>query len=209
MYEIFLFINPIGIYCYDIEKQIQDTIKELDVDACYHFVPITNINAIKEDVFRRRKESQNVIELSKYTMATTRALQDYHAIKLAYGNKKARKFIFTLQQKLCKDCSQYNIELPGQVIDELSLNLKKINSVKDGDYINDSIHQDQKLAEQWNITKTPTTVIFKENDESCGILLEGTLKHDDLVSLLIPERKIIEQPSFCDKMFSNNHLRLI
>ncbi len=126
MYEIFLFINPIGIYCYDIEKQIQDTIKELDVDACYHFVPITNINAIKEDVFRRRKESQNVIELSKYTMATTRALQDYHAIKLAYGNKKARKFIFTLQQKLCKDCSQYNIELPGQVIDELGLNLKKI-----------------------------------------------------------------------------------
>lgn len=75
MYEIFLFINPIGIYCYDIEKQIQDTIKELDVDACYHFVPITNINAIKEDVFRRRKESQNVIELSKYTMATTRALK--------------------------------------------------------------------------------------------------------------------------------------
>ena len=40
-------------------------------------------------------------------------------------------------------------------------------------------------------------------------VVEGTLKHDDLVSLLIPERKIIEQPSFYDKMFSNNHLRLI
>ncbi|MDN6779660.1 MAG: DsbA family protein, partial [Lactobacillus sp.] len=29
MFEIFLFINPIGIYCYDTEKQIRNTVDEL------------------------------------------------------------------------------------------------------------------------------------------------------------------------------------
>lgn len=206
MFEIFLFINPIGIYCYDIEKQIQDAISELGVEACYHFIPITSVNVIKDDIIRRRKDAQKVIDITRYTMATNRALQDYHAIKLAYGNKKARKFVFALQQKLSDDCSLYSANMPFEVAKEIGLNPKNINAAKNGDYIDDSIKQDLKLAEQWNITSTPTTVIFNEDEEGSGMLLEGTLDHDELIKLLDPAP---EKKNILPDIFANKHLRLI
>lgn len=206
MFEIFLFINPIGIYCYDIEKQIQDTISELGVEACYHFIPITSVNVIQDDIIRRRKDAQKVIDITRYTMATNRALQDYHAIKLAYGNKKARKFIFALQQKLSDDCSLYSVNMPIQVAQEIGLNPKNINAAKNGNYIDDSIKQDLKLAEQWNVISTPTTVIFNEDEDGSGMLLEGTLDHNELIDLLDP---IPEKKSILPDIFAGKHLRLI
>ncbi|TSO25990.1 DsbA family protein [Lactobacillus sp. LL6] len=206
MFEFFLFINPIGIYCYDIEKQIQDAINELGVEACYHFIPITSMNVIQDDIMRRRKDAQKVIDITRYTIATNRALQDYHAIKLAYGNKKARKFIFALQQKLSNDCSLYCADMPTIVAKEIGLNPKNINAAKNGNYIDDSIKQDLKLAEQWNVVSTPTTVIFNEDEEGSGMLLEGSLDYKELIDLLSskPERKTLFPDIFADK-----HLRLV
>ena len=34
MFEIFLFINPIGIYCYNTEKQIRKTVCPCDRGPC-------------------------------------------------------------------------------------------------------------------------------------------------------------------------------
>jgi hypothetical protein len=58
MFEIFLFINPIGIYCYDTEKQIRNTVDELGIDVCYHYISIANVCLVNDDAIRRRKDSQ-------------------------------------------------------------------------------------------------------------------------------------------------------
>lgn len=77
---------------------------------------------------------------------------------------------------------------------------------KNGNYIDDSIKQDLKLAEQWNVTSTPTTVIFNEDEAGSGMLLEGPLKHDELIDLLASKP---EQKTLFPDIFANKHLRLI
>ena len=77
MFEIFLFINPIGIYCYDTEKQIRKTVDELGVDVCYHYIPIANVCLINDDAIRRRKDDQKLPDISNFSRATYEALENY------------------------------------------------------------------------------------------------------------------------------------
>lgn len=205
MFEIFLFINPIGIYCFDTEKLIRNTVDELGIDVCYHYVPIANVCLVKDDMIRRRQDGQKSSDISSISTATYEALRNYHAIKLSYGNKKARRYLYELQKHLSKDASVYTPELFQKIIDKLNIKASTINAIKQGDYLKASIEDDQKLANQWNVKSTPTIVLFDENDDQNGVLLDGPVSQQDLVTLLMPG---------CEKDFSDflplqSHLRLI
>lgn len=206
MFEIFFFINPVGIYCYDTEKLIRSTITELDIDACYHFIPIVTINVIKKDILQRKKDGQKIIDINNYTMAAYNALKDYHAIKLAYGNKKARSYVFNLQRKINKNFNVYSSDLPRKVAKELNLNVKNIEQIKNSNYVIDSIDQDKKLAKKSKIKSIPTTVVFNENDNYSGVLFEGTATRHGLIKLFAPKQDNYALGNFFKP---KNHLRLI
>lgn len=209
MFEIFFFINPIGIYCYDIEKKVQQTTAALDIDVCCHYIPVVTFATIQNDVIRRRQENQTLNSVSCYSIAIQRALQDYHALKIAYGNKKARNFLFILQQKLDHDENIFSNHLSRQIIKKMGLNFETVQKLRDSDYIKDSIQQDQKLIKQWHIKVTPTIIIFNENQvNNSGVLLEGTISQDDLLNIFWPHRAKDKKPELAN-LFSNNYLRLI
>lgn len=203
MFEIFLFINPIGIYCYDTEILIKEALEELNISSCFHFVPIINTKVIKEDIIRRKKSGQKVDNISQYTVASYQALRSYHAIKFEYGNKKARSYLIDLQCAVSNNFNQYSNELREKILLDLKINLNRINDTKISSYIDDSIRQDKELAEKFSVRNIPTTIIFNENGNYNGILLEGNLAHDKLISLLNNSGCIKE--SYCP----NNHLHLI
>lgn len=205
MFEIFLFINPIGIYCYDTEKQIRETVDELGVDVCYHYIPIANVCLIKDDVIRRRQDAQELPDISTFSTATYEALKNYHAIKLAYGNKKARRYLYELQKSLSKNAATYTPALLQKIATNLGIKFSDIDAIKKGDYLRTSIEEDQKLANQWKIKATPTTIIFDEDSEQNGFLLEGPVNKQDLINLLVPD----SSPCFPDFLSAQNHLRLI
>ena len=205
MFEIFLFINPIGIYCYDTEKLIRNTVDELGIDVCYHYIPIANVCLVKDDIIRRRKDGQKLPDISSISTVTYEALRNYHAIKLSYGNKKARRYLYELQKHLSKDVSVYSPELFQKIIDKLNIKASTINTIKQGDYLRASIEDDQKLANQWNIKSTPTIVLFNENDDQNGVLLDGPVSQQGLVTLLMPGC----EKDFSDFLSLQNHLRLI
>lgn len=194
MFEIFLFINPIGFYCYNVEKQMRKIIDELGIETCCHYVPIANVEIIQDDVVRRRCAAQKMCDFSYYTLTTNKALKDYHAIKIAYGNKKARQFLFAMQEKLNRGTASCSINLTDQIIKELALDLTKINTLSESNYVKDSISEDQRLAEQWHIKKAPTTIIFDENNAESGVLLEGKINSDTLNDIFNPQIQTNEEP---------------
>lgn len=216
MFEIFLFINPIGLYCYNIENQIQETINQLGLEVSYHFVPIANVNIVQDDILRRQTSKQQVGNFTYYSLASNQALKDYHAIRIAYGNKKARSFLFEMQEKLNHNKQQiFSRSLRCQVMTDLQLDERKIKQLSQSDYLKESIKQDQELAHQWHIQKTPTTIIFnKDCPANCGILLDGLFEKSDLIQLLTSNTSnkvpapANNQCSF-KNVISNNHLRLI
>ena len=164
---------------------------------------------VKDDIIRRRKSEQKTSGVSYYTLAANQALEIYHAIKLSNGNKKARQFLFELQKKMNIDNSCFSIELVKEILEGLSLNFESIISLSKTDYVQSSIKLDQKLADDYQIQKTPTTIIFNEDDDS-GVLLEGIVSQATLDTLLTPSLKKTEAVSSnLNDFFTNNNLRLI
>ncbi|MDF7669384.1 MULTISPECIES: DsbA family protein [unclassified Lactobacillus] len=212
MFEIFLFVNPIGIYCYDTELLIKQATNELNIDTCFNYIPITNTKVISADIVRRRKDGQKLTDISKYSMASFQTLRIYHAIKLEYGNKKARAYIVELQQALNVNFNLYSENLQQKIAKKLNLDFKKINNPKADKYIDKSIKQDMDLADKMNVRNTPTTIIYNESGNYNGILLEGTVAHDKLINVLKHDSCFIEnfeeETKNCN-LRKTNHLRLI
>ena len=92
-----------------------------------------------------------------------------------------------------------------KIATKLNIKANTINAIKKSSYVRSSIEEDQKLANQWNIKATPTIVLFNEDNEQNGVLLEGPVAHGDLVNLLLPDY----QNCFSDFMQRQNHLRPI
>lgn len=206
MFEIFLFVNPVGIYCYNTETLIKDAIDELNINSSYHFVPVINAKVIKEDIIRRKKAGQRITDIPQYTIASFQALRHYHAIKLEYGNKKARAYLVALQRAMSEDFKKYSADLPRQVASDLNLNFNRINDRRIAHYIDDSIFQDKKLVRKFNVRNIPTTIIFNESGNYSGIMLEGILAHDKLVKLFKSNGCINEEEK---NYYPIRHLRLI
>lgn len=211
MFEIFVFINPIGIHCYDIEKIIQETIAELDLDVSYHIIPSASHRIIKEDIHRRRCANNMLRSFSFYTRIANRALADYHAIKILYGNKKARKFLMKVQARLENDATENEADITNSIIQELNMKSDQIDSLRNSEYVKESIAHDNKIFNEWNINKTPTTVIFDNNDISRnGILIENTISKESLIKLLKASNSTqfdISTENFEENQI--NHLRVL
>ncbi|RHW49052.1 DsbA family protein [Lactobacillus bombicola] len=205
MFEIFLFVNPIGIYCYDTEILIKEAIDELNLNTSFHFIPITNTKVAREDIIRRKKEGQKVNDIPQYTVASHQALRYYHAIRFEYGNKKARLYLISLQKAISRNFNNYSTDLPKKIILDLNLDFNRINNPRIDKYIKDSIQQDKELVKKFNVHNIPTTIIFNENGNYNGILIEGTVAHDKLITLFKNDYRLNEEPGY----LPTNHLHLM
>lgn len=88
MFEIFFFVNPIGINCYQNEQEIIAAVSGYKQNISYHFIPITNMRTIRNDINARHLSSSNVQTFNTFSQSAYNATKDYHTLKLIVGNKK-------------------------------------------------------------------------------------------------------------------------
>lgn len=187
MFELFLFINPIGIYCFDVEQKVQRVAQQLQLDVRVHYVLLVDVSIMTDDICRRRCEAQKIAEPIRYTQIASQALHYFHAIKLAYGNKRAREFLLNLQTILKCDAGCYNDDLPKHIAEHLHLNWTTISDLLGSADIQESIIKDQQIARQWHVESAPTSVIFNDDNDEGGIMLEGRIPYEDLLDLMRPD----------------------
>ena len=188
MFELFLFINPLGLSCYHLEKQIRKIAEELDLEICINYIPLVTMTAMKQDLVKRNWNFNTSINLANYHLASLSVQKFYYAIQIAYGKKRARLFLFKLQEALSDGKTNYSEALAETLVQDLGLNLEKVkNSLTDA-CLREFISQDSTLASKFNVTSLPSTVVFNDESDDSGLLLDGDLSYDDL-------REIFTDPS--------------
>ena len=196
---MFLFISPLGLRCFNVEKQIIEIKNKLDLDICFNYIPMVKEESLKQDLMQRNWVFNSSVCLSQYRNASYDALNLYHAIKLTYGNKRARRFLFDLQRELSNGSQPYSAALATKVLEQMNLSRDSVFKSTNCSYLRDSIMQDQKLAQKYQITTAPSVVIYNEDKiDDFGILLEGNIDYDELLDAIAPQNNS-----------SINHLRLI
>ena len=183
MFELFLFINPLGLSCFQLENKIKLLAEELDLEICLNYLPLVTLDSMKADMVKRNWNFNTVINLAHYHEASLSAQNLYYAIQIAYGKKRARKFLFNLQEKLSCGKEEYSFDLAKKLISDLKLDLKKIEGVKQDDCLKNAIGQDQQLAKKFHINSLPSIVIFDNAVDDSGLLLDGEPSLDELRSI--------------------------
>lgn len=185
VWEVFLFVNPLGSYCLKTEQAILDFVEKHNIQAHFNFVAITNptnVNDILENVYHETNNLQlrNQITLSAYDAALT------YKAAACQGKKKARELLMMIQNAFNNLNREYNNDLLQEIITELKLDYNEIIADKNCDLVNSSFQADQLLAREMNVTKTPSTVIFNyDSDDSNGLLIDNCQSNDELNAVLL------------------------
>ena len=184
MFEIFFFMNPLGINCYLNEKAIINGITDSQKKVDYHFIPMANMTTIRNDLLARNLPTCDLDLFNKFSRRTFNAIKDYHAVKLIKGNKTARKFIFDLQAAVNENDKHYSKDLVNEFLHKYKINSSSFEETRNSKYTLFSMNKDSQLAKKFDIQTTPTTLIYNYDLVDGNYKIEGKVNSDDVDIIL-------------------------
>lgn len=187
MIEIFLFVNPIGVACFKNEQAIIDAIKKTERDVKFHYVPIANLESVRLDLVRQGIINPDLDTHNKNAQKIYNSLLDYHSISFM-GERKGREFLYRLQVELHQRQREYSAELTAEILETMKINPKVFQKNRESKYCQEAIDADLHLAQEFDITYTPTTIIYDyDSDDNCGVMVQGCFDSDIIDQVLADE----------------------
>lgn len=184
MFEIFFFVNPIGINCYENERAIINAINKSHKKVEYHFIPMANMSTIRNDIRIRNLPTCDLDLFNKISRNTFNAIKDYHAIQLMRGNKLARKYLLSLQEKINDFDQDYSKQLVDQILNELKIDKDSFENTRQTKYTLFSMEKDLDLAKEFNVETTPTTFIYNYDSADFNYRIEGKVSQKEIQKIL-------------------------
>ena len=162
MVEIYLFVNPLGGVCLEIEKEIIQLSVNDKKKIQLRFIPLLNMKTINEFLSRQHIPINDIKRRNRIFEDLYSAALDYKAAQLQ-GRKKGRQLLIGLAAG--GDIDMYRKD-------------------RQSDFVKESFQTDQKVAREMGIKQHPTAVVYNytcEND--FGILVENFENMDEIKQL--------------------------
>ncbi|MGR3741493.1 DsbA family protein [Companilactobacillus sp. DQM5] len=178
MWEVFLFVNPLGSYCLNTETTILNFVDDHNIQAHFNFIAVNNLKNITDFMNRTNMDTSDLQLRNEITLSCYDAALTYKAAS-CQGQKKARQLLMKIQYAINELNAEYNEDLIKNSAKELHIDYEELLADKECDLINSSFEADQLLAQEMNVTQTPSTVIFNyDSDDQNGILIDNHSKED-------------------------------
>lgn len=166
MWEIFIFVNPMGNRCLKTEKCIIDFAKQNNITAHFQFIALGNINVVNRfmrrnnmdpcDLKLRNKITKNIYDATLYCKAAN-----------FQGKRKGRQFIMTLQNSINIDHKEYSVKLLKEIAAKTKIDWNTLSTDMKDPFTTDQCKDDQRKANEIGINTTPATVIY-DYDTPCS-----------------------------------------
>lgn len=168
MLEIYLFVNPLGTKCFKSEQKVLDFIRLSPQKISFQFVPMLNIQTVHDVMIEKNLDTRNLTLRNELSESIYQAALDYKAA-LFQGKKRGRDFLMAIQAALVQDSTCYSEQLIQQVAKEVNLNWEMFNEDRHSVLAKKSFKNDQKIANDMNVTMHPTIVINNIDGLDCGV----------------------------------------
>ncbi|MBA1435033.1 DsbA family protein [Bombilactobacillus bombi] len=174
MWEIFIFVNPIGNRCLTTEKTIIKFANKHKVSAHFKFIALNNVYAIDDYMRRKHLDLNNINLRNQITQKIHQATLFYKAATFQ-GNRKGRQFLMQLQDDVNLKHQEFNEQLVQNVAQQVGLDWSTLLADKDSQLALNQCRLDQQKAASFGITATPATVIYDYSSYFCeqGVLIKS------------------------------------
>ncbi|WP_412990067.1 DsbA family protein [Pediococcus siamensis] len=176
MLDVYLFVTPWGSQCMKSEKVMMEFVHNVDQKVCFQIIPMLNMQIIQDYLHSAHNQSyQNYNELSEdmYHM-----ILDYKAA-LFQCKRDGRTFLKLIQEKINQQEVPYSKALGSEIAKQAHLDLEMFENDRRSQLAKDSFKADQQTAIEMNVSTSPSAVIFNDESDECGILVEDF--NDDIL----------------------------
>ena len=169
MVEIYLFVNPLGGVCLEIEKEIIQLSVNDKKKIQLRFIPLLNMKTINEFLSRQHIPINDIKRRNRIFEDLYSAALDYKAAQL---------------KAVAEDGLAYSPELSEELLLAAGGDIDMYRKDRQSDFVKESFQTDQKVAREMGIKQHPTAVVYNytcEND--FGILVENFENMDEIKQL--------------------------
>lgn len=197
VFELYLFVNPIGLKCLNSEEEVLRFIESLELTeglkVHFRFLTFHNFNTVTQYMKRLNMPTNDLVLRNEVYLTIYDASLSYKAA-LMQGKKRGRKFLMLLQKELNINLKKYTPELVNEVAKGANLDVEMFLEDKASSFVKRSYDADQKIAQEMNITTNPSLVIFDSFNQQYGVLLEDIINCDGINEAFTRANSLDSQP---------------
>lgn len=181
VFELYLFVNPIGLKCLNSEHEVLHFIESLEINegfkVHFRFLTFHNFNTVTH-YMKRLNMPTNDLQLRNKIYQTIYDASLAYKAALMQGKKRGRKFLMLLQKELNVNMIDYSQELLVDVAKVANLDVEMFLEDKASSFVKSSYDADQRTAQEMNISNNPSLVIFDNFNQQFGVLLEDVINYE-------------------------------
>ncbi|AVL00140.1 hypothetical protein PI20285_05505 [Pediococcus inopinatus] len=169
MLDVYLFVTPWGEKCMQSEKVMMDFVHNVDQKVSFQIIPMLNMQIVQDYLHNNNNktyDSYNELSADMYNM-----ILDYKAA-LFQCKRHGRNFLKLIQQEINGNQLSYSKQLGSKIAEQANLDLEMFETDRRSQLAKDAFKADQKTASEMNVNISPAAVIFNDDDDNCGILVE-------------------------------------
>ncbi|UQS81732.1 DsbA family protein [Bombilactobacillus folatiphilus] len=159
MWEVFVFVNPIGQRCLRTEQAIIDFAKEHHINAHLKFIALNNFISI-DNYLKNNHYNLRDINLRNHLTRDIYQATVYYKAATFQGNKSGRQFLIDLQHAINFQGQNFSVDLVKQIALDNHLDWTSLQQDVQSELTLNQCLEDQKIASELKITNTPTSVIY-------------------------------------------------
>ena len=183
MIEIYLFVNPLGGICLNVEKDILKLVETENKKIQFRFIPLVNMRTINHLIKLFGIPTHDIEQRNQLFEDIYSAALDYKAAQLQ-GKKKGRHLLLGIQQAVAVENIPYSSELAEKLVVEAGGDLDMFKADRQSDFVKESFQTDQQIAREMGIVQHPSAVVYNYTcDRDFGVLVENCESMDEIKRL--------------------------
>lgn len=176
--DIYLFVNPIDKYCHCGINRLITAMSGRKTKTYFHIIPYQNQQTI-DSYIKSHQLSLTDFKLRQDILLASNTVTRLFKAATCQGKKKARLFLYHLNPYTQKFGHELTNEMIVAAAEKANLDIDMLINDSHSDMVSYLIQKDQKMAQKYHVSCTPSAIIF---DSLCddGLLLENTLSLEDI-----------------------------
>ena len=182
IFELFLFVNPLGTYCYRCENELLKFVRNSEFKVHYHFLTFHNLQTVNQYMKNQKLPVTDLDLRNDIYMKIYDAALSYKAA-LLQGKRLGHQFLIELQQQIHQQKREYNDDLLEEILNKVEIDKKMFYEDKSSSAVKKAYDRDLQIAQEMNLTHTPSLVIFDNSNQPYGLLLASSITAETIAEI--------------------------
>lgn len=203
IFELYLFINPLGYPCYKSQVEVLKMIEMLASEVDLHILPLLNQKIIERFMAQRGLDQRDLQMRNNLFQTIYKASIAYKSACIQ-GKRIGREFLFELQRTSMSEFLSMDEEKLYEVAHKVGLDFETFLSDYRSDFTRQLFLKDQQIANELLVELSPSVVIFEYFSGEGRLVTDNILTCDNILEEI---NSLIEET--VEREEQRPHLKLI